>query len=73
MWVKGHSRVEGNKRVDRRAKDPVMRGQWKSELSLVTIRQAYPLFQRSPHFKWDRRELRGLTYEQMDRGTQQEW
>ena len=76
MWVKGHSGVEGNERADKRAKDTVRRGQWRSEPSLATpagIRQEYPLYHRSPHLKWDRRELRGLTYLHTDRGPQRAW
>ena len=75
-WVKGHSGVEGNERADRRAKGTVMRGQWNLEPSLVTpagIRQAYPLFDRAPHLKWDRDALRGLSYLHTDRGPMRAW
>ena len=40
-------------------------------MSLATpagIRQAYPLFRREAQMKWDREELRGLTYLHTDRG-----
>ena len=71
MWVKGHSGVEGNERVDKRAKEWVMKGQWESEPSIATpagIRQAYPLFRREPDMKWNRPELKGLSYLHTDRG-----
>jgi len=76
MWVKGHSGVEGNEKADERAKEWVMRGQWGSEPSTATpagIRQAYPLFRREPHMKWNRKELRGLTYLHMDKGPMKAW
>ena len=76
MWVKGHSGVEGNERADARAKDAVSKGQWFSTPSLATpagIRQAYPLYERPMHLKWNRDELRGLTYLHMDRGPMKAW
>ena len=76
LWVKGHSGVKGNELADGGAKERVMEGQWKSELSIATpagIRQAYPLFWREPHMKWDRTELRGLTYLHTDRGPMKAW
>ena len=76
MWVKGHSGVEGNEKADERAKEWVMRVQWGSEPSTATpagIRQAYPLFRREPHMKWNRTELKGLTYLHTDRGPMKAW
>ena len=76
VWVKGHSGVEGNEEANRRAKDAVMRGQWWSEPSLATpagIKQAYPLYNRLPHMKWNRDELRGLTYLHTDKGPVRAW
>ena len=70
-WVKGHSGVEGNEQADKRAKEGVDRGVWRSDPSLATpagIRQAYQLYQRKKHMKWDRDEVRGLTYLHTDRG-----
>ena len=64
-WVKGHSGVEGNERADERAREGVEKGVWRSDPSLATpagIRQAYQLFQKKRHMKWDRDEVRGLTY-----------
>lgn len=68
--------MEGSEEADRRAKDTVMRGQWMWEPSLATpagIRQAYPLLYRAAHPKWDRNELRGLTYLHADKGPQRAW
>ena len=76
IWVKGHSGVVGNELADRRAKDEVMKGIWNSDRSLATpagIRQAYPLYTRTPQMKWDREEVRGLTYLHTDRGPMAEW
>ena len=76
MWVKGHSGVEGNERADERAKEEVRKGQWRSEPRIATpagIRQAYPLFRREPHMKWDRTELRGLSYLHKDKGPMKAW
>jgi len=70
IWVKGHSGVTRNEMADKRAKDKVMEGIWNSDRSLATpagIRQAYPLYRREPHMKWDREELRGLTCLHTDR------
>jgi len=75
VWVKGHSGVEGNEEADRRAKDMVTRGIWRSEPSLATpagMRQVHPLFRYS-HMKWNRAELRGLTYLHTDRGPMRAW
>ena len=76
IWVKGHSGVEGNELADGRAKEGVRRGQWGSEPSIATpagIRQAYSLFRREPHLKWDRTELRGLSYLHTDKGPMKAW
>ena len=76
MWVKGHSGVEGNEKADLRAKHAVMKGQWWSEPSLATpagIRQAYPLFSHPPHLRWDRDELRELTYLHTDKWPMRAW
>jgi len=76
VWVKGHSGEEGNERADRRAKERVAEGVWKSERDLATpagIRQTYPLHERKAHMKWDRNELRGLTYLHTDRGPMKSW
>ena len=75
-WVKGHSGEEGNERADRRAREGVERGVWRSDPSLATpagIRQAYPLFERKRHMKWDRDEVRGLTYLHTDKGPMRQW
>jgi len=75
-WVKGHSGVEGNELADRRAKDWVSKGRWESAPSRATpagIRQAYPLYRREMHMKWNRVELRGLTYLHTDRGPMKGW
>jgi len=75
-WVKGHSGVEGNERADERAREEVERGVWRSDPSLATpagIRQAYPLFQKKKHMKWDRDEVRGLTYLHTDKGPMRQW
>ena len=75
-WVKGHSGVEGNERADERAREGVERGVWRSDPSLATpagIRQAYPLFQKKRHMKWDRDEVRGLTYLHTDKGPMRQW
>jgi len=53
-----------------------MRGIWRSDRSLATpagIRQAYPLYGREPHMKWDRDEVRGLTYLHTDKGPLKAW
>ena len=74
-WVKGHSGVEGNEQADRRAREGVARGVWESDPSLATpagIRQTYQLFQKR-HMKWDRDELRGLTYLHTDKGPMRHW
>jgi len=76
IWVKGHSGCSGNEAADKRAKDKVREGIWNSDRSLATpagIRQAYPLFSKEPHMKWDRDELRGLTYLHTDKGPQKAW
>jgi len=75
-WVKGHSGVEGNEEADKRAKEGVDKGVWRSDPSLATpagIRQAYPLFRRKKHMKWDRDEVRGLTYLHTDKGPMRQW
>ena len=75
-WVKGHSGVEGNERADERAKEGVRKGVWRSDPSLATpagIRQAYQLFQKCKHIKWDRDEVRGLTYLHTDKGPMRYW
>jgi len=75
-WVKGHSGVEGNEQADRRAREGVEKGVWRSDPSLATpagIRQAYPLFQKKKHMKWDRDEVRGLTYLHTDKGPHKHW
>jgi len=75
-WVKGHSGVEGNEEADKRAKEGVEKGVWRSDPSLATpagIRQAYPLFQKKRHIKWDRDEVRGLTYLHTDKGPMRQW
>jgi len=74
-WVKGHSGVEGNEQAGRRAQEGVAKGVWKSDPSLATpagIRQMYQLFQKK-HMKWDRDEVRGLTYLHMDKGPMRHW
>lgn len=71
MWVKGPNGTAGNEMADRRAKDTVMRGQWMSEPGPATpagMRQAYPLYQRASHLKWDQDELTRLTYLHTHRG-----
>jgi len=71
VWVKVHSGVEGNKRADKRAWERVEKGVWRSDPSLETtagIRQAYQLFQKKRHMKWNRDEVRGLTYLHTDKG-----
>jgi len=75
-WVKGHSGVEGNEKADKRAREGVARGVWESDPSLATpagIRQAYQLFEKKKHMKWDRDELRGLTYLHTDKGPMRHW
>jgi len=75
-WVKGHNRLEGNEEADRRAKEGVDRGVWRSDPSLATppgIRQAYPLFQKKTHLRWDRDEVRGFTYLHTDKGPMRKW
>ena len=75
-WVKGHSGEEGNEEADKRAKEGVDRGVWRSDPSLATpagIRQTYQLFQRKKHMKWDRDEVRGITYLHMDKGPLRQW
>jgi len=75
-WVKGHNGIEGNEKADRRAKEGVDRGVWRSDPSLATpagIRQTYQLFQRKRHLKWDRDEVRGLTYLHTDKGPMRQW
>jgi len=75
-WVKGHSGVEGNEQADKRAREGVERGVWRSDPSLATpagIRQAYQLYQKKKHMKWDRDEVRGLTYLHTDRGPMRQW
>jgi len=37
------------------------------------IRQAYPLYSRPPHMKWNREELRGLTYLHTGQGPDAAW
>ena len=75
-WVKGHSGEEGNEQADRRAKEGVDRGVWRSDPSLATpagIRQTYQLYEKKGHMKWDRDEVRGLTYLHTDRGPMKQW
>ena len=75
-WVKGHSGVEGNELADERAREGVARGVWRSDPSLTTpagIRQTYQLFQKKRHMKWDRDEVRGLTYLHTDKGPMKQW
>jgi len=75
-WIKGHSGIEGNEEADRRAKEGVDGGVWRSDPSLATpagIRQAYQLYQRKKHMKWDRDEVRGLTYLHTDKGPMRQW
>ena len=53
-----------------------MEGIWNSDQRLATpagIRQAYPLYSKEPHLKWDRDELRGLTYLHTDKGPLKAW
>jgi len=54
----GHALLEEPPPVERH-------GDWMSDPSLVTpagIRQAYPLFERPAHLRWNRDEFSGLTY-----------
>ena len=76
QWVMGHSGVEGNERADERVREEVERGVWRSDPSLATsagIRQTYPLFQKKRYMKWDRDEVRSLTYLHTDKGPVRQW
>jgi len=61
----------GNELADKWGKTEAMAGQWMLEPRIATpadIRQAFSLYTRVPHRKWDRDELRGLMFLYMDRG-----
>jgi len=48
-------------------------GSFSQPSNTAGIRQAYPLFNKEQHMKWNRDELRGLTYLHTDKGPQKAW
>ena len=77
MWVRGHSRVEGNEEADKRAKREVEMGQRRQRPMVATpagIKQRFPIYPKAPaHLRWRPRAVKGLVYMVTDKGPQRQW
>ena len=76
MWVKGHAEVEVNEAADRGAKIRAYGGRVVHRVSVLTssgIRHDHRIHLKPPHFKWSRKQLKGLTYIVTDRGPMKWW
>jgi len=62
---RGHRGIAGNEAADGMARKTGWVGAWMSQPEIATpagIQQAFPLYSRPAHPKWDREALWGLVY-----------